>query len=300
MPKRVFIILIILCGIILTGCTSATPTPDPDGPILVGFDALPKALATIVLSPTPNAPQAQATFDSLRPTMTVAPATYTPTPTVYAGIFMGESTFTANSLLPAGTRPVALVTVPSTQKNQGGAGGSVPVAGNAPSAPTNCGIPVAREFASLASNPAVAQRLGCPTGNVYPVGMVGQSFQNGFMFWRDTKEIFALSTVAQHNGSQTDSFWRVMDSWHDALPANDPGLQPPAGLLQPVRGFGYAWRNNTSIRNSLGWALGDEQQFGSTWQNFERGWMMTSINGAVIAMVPLDGPPATTGIHYGP
>src|SRR3954467_6288694 len=122
MHKRFILILfVMLCGAIVTGCSSATPTADPDGPVLTGFDSLPKSLATIVLSPTPNAPQAQATLDSLHPTNTQRPPTFTPTPTVFGGIFMGQPTFSQNSLLPAGTRPapIAIVTASSGQGNSG-------------------------------------------------------------------------------------------------------------------------------------------------------------------------------------
>ena len=33
---------------------------------------------------------------------------------------------------------------------------------------------------------------------------------------------------------------------------------PPAGLYQPVRGFGLVWREETGVRDRLGWALGEE------------------------------------------
>src|SRR5439155_19545759 len=103
MIKRLGIAMI---AFILAGCAGATPTPDPDGPILTGFDPLPKSLATVFLSPTPDAPQAQATVDSRRPTDTPMPPTFTPTPTPYVGIFMGEPTFSAGGIIPTsvGTR----------------------------------------------------------------------------------------------------------------------------------------------------------------------------------------------------
>src|SRR5450432_1146856 len=40
--------------LVLAACGTTTPTPDPDGPRLVGFDTLPKAMATIGESPTPD------------------------------------------------------------------------------------------------------------------------------------------------------------------------------------------------------------------------------------------------------
>jgi hypothetical protein len=154
-------------------------------------------------------------------------------------------------------------------------------------------------FANAAKNPAVQQRLGCATGAPYTVKLVAQPFQTGFMFWRETREIYIVSTAGLQKGAPTDSFWRVSDNWNESIPASDPALVAPAGLFQPVRGFGYVWRSNAAIRNSLGWALAGEQPYDSTWQNFERGWMMTTNNGGVLALAPLDGPPVTTGVHFG-
>jgi hypothetical protein len=285
------IILLSITG--LSACTSASPTPDPNGPRLNGFDALPKAMATVGSLPTPNAPAIQATLGSQHPTETLAPPTFTPTPTANVGIFMGAGTFSAGNLFPTGTRaPLIITTTP-----QSGA----PAANNSGSSGSkSCSVQPASEFANANKNAAVSQKLGCPTAPPVKVQLVVQSFQNGFMFWRNTKEIYVLSTAGLRNGAATDTFWRVVDAWTESLPASDPAQVPPAGLLQPVRGFGYVWRSNPNMRNSLGWALSAEQPYDATWQNFEHGWMMTGNNGAVFALAPLDGPPPTTGIHFGP
>jgi len=292
MIKRLTLLMILA---LLAGCSNATPTPDPDGPVLTGFDALPKSLATVALSPTPNAPQAQATLDRRRPTETRPPATFTPTPTPYVGIFMGAPTFSAGGIIPTGTRGVIVVTMapqPGTKV------ASNP--GSNPSTGRNCSVQPGGAFVKAAQNPAVQARLGCPSGNPYAVKLVAQPFQTGFMFWRETKEIYAVSTAGIQKGAATDTFWRFPDNWNESIPASDPAQVPPAGLIQPIRGFGYVWRSNGTVRNSLGWALANEQPFDSTWQDFERGWMMTNSNGTVLALSPLDGPPATTGVHFGP
>ncbi len=286
---------ILLAAVLLTACSSAAPTADPDGPRLTGFDALPKAMATVGPLPSPNAPQVQATLDSQKPTETLPPPTFTASPTANVGIFMGASTFTANNLFPTGTRaPLVITTTPQS-------GAQVAVAATAGSSSGKpCTIPPASPFANAARNAAVSQKLGCPTANPVKTQLVVQPFQNGFMIWRDTKEIFVLSTAGLHNGAATDTFWRVVDSWTDSMPANDPAQVPPAGLLQPVRGFGYVWRNHPNMRTTLGWALAGEQPYDATWQDFEHGWMMTNNNGSVFALAPLDGPPPTTGVHFGP
>ncbi len=296
MIKRLTQLMILVILALLAGCATATPTPDPDGPILTGFDALPKSLATVVLSPTPNAPQAQATPDKRRPTNTLPPATFTATPTPYVGIFMGAPTFSAGGIIPTGTRGVIVVTMapqPGTKVASSGNPGSNPSTGR------NCTAQPAGAFVKAAQNPAVQARLGCPNGNPYAVKLVAQPFQTGFMFWRETKEIYVLSTAGIQKGAATDTFWRFPDNWNESIPASDPAQVPPAGLIQPIRGFGYIWRSNATVRSSLGWALANEQPFDSTWQDFEHGWMMTGSSGAVLALSPIDGPPATTGVHFG-
>ncbi len=285
---------LLLTTIILAGCASATPTPDPDGPILTGFDPLPKSLATVYLSPTPNAPQAQATLDNHRPTDTPLPPTFTATPTPYVGIFMGAPTSGPGAIIPTGTRGpvVTIAPQPGTRVAPNTGGSNV-------STTRNCSVPAAPPFANAARNPAVQQKLGCPTGSPVTVKLVTQPFQTGYMFWRETREIYVVSTAAVLKGAATDTFWRLPDNWNEGIPASDPALAPPAGMLQPVRGFGYIWRSNSTVRSSLGWALAGEQPYDAIWQDFERGWMLLGNNGAVFALSPLDGPPATTGIHFG-
>src|SRR3712207_290971 len=108
MVKRIFSLIFCL---LVAGCTSANPTPNPDGAILVGFEALPKALATVAFSPTPDATQVQATLANRKPTETLPP-TLTPSPTPYLGVFMGESTFASDGIAVVGTRPPAFQTLP--------------------------------------------------------------------------------------------------------------------------------------------------------------------------------------------
>jgi len=194
--------------LLLAACTSAAPTADPDGPRLTGFDALPKAMATIGPLPSPNAPQVQATLDSQKPTETLPLPTFTASPTANVGIFMGASTFTANNLFPTGNTRArdyhdyatvwAQVAVAATAGSSGG---------------KSCTVPPASQFVNAAKNAAVSQKLGCPTGNPVKMQLVVQPFQNGFMLWRSTKEIYVLSTAdcvtAQR---QTPSgVWPILD-----------------------------------------------------------------------------------------
>jgi hypothetical protein len=295
---------------LLVGC--ATATPDPNPPLIGGVDALPKQLATVYVSPTPALPDVQATqiratLDSALPTATLIPATLTPTTTPYVGIFLGVSTFSPGDVLnqrPLGTRSprqaavsqpgVAPVGIPTVAVV-----GSFPTPITGASNPVSagaCPTPPAAPFVNAAQNPLVRQQLGCPTAAAYATNMVQQSFQKGVMIWRDTRQIYALSTAAIQQNASVDTLWVLADQWNDSLPASDGAFTPPDGLLQPVRGFGYVWRNTQAIRDALGWALAGEQPYQGTWQDFERGWMLTGADGRVYAMSP--GNP--TGLHFGP
>lgn len=56
------------------------------------------------------------------------------------------------------------------------------------------------------------------------------------------------------------------DDWTDDMPISDPDLTPPAGLSQPVRGFGLVWRENGIIRDQLGWAVAPEFNYDLLYQ----------------------------------
>lgn len=81
--------------------------------------------------------------------------------------------------------------------------------------------------------------------------VVAQRFERGLMLWTEVdRTVYVLP-----DGES----WRAdSDNWHEGMPASDPALVPPAGLLQPVRGFGLAWRTWQGAREALGWATGEE------------------------------------------
>jgi hypothetical protein len=59
---------------------------------------------------------------------------------------------------------------------------------------------------------------------------------------------------------------RFDDTWTPDQPESDPAFIPPAGLYQPIRGFGKLWRENVGVREQLGWALAPEQGYQGAWQ----------------------------------
>ena len=110
----------------------------------------------------------------------------------------------------------------------------------------------------------------CPgTEAIYPTA-AEQPFEHGRMIWLERIEGYfgtgrALEQViwVLYEDGQLEKY---DDTWAPDELESDPALVPPAGLYQPVRGFGKLWRDNESVRERLGWALAPEQGFESAWQ----------------------------------
>lgn len=261
-----------LALILAAGCGPTETPQSGDPPLLTGFEALPKQIVTIALTATPTpvivggetVPVAQATPTSgpPRPTATLTP---------YVGVFLGQPT--SESGAPAPTLAPIVI-------NPGITGG-IASGVVAPAATGSCSIPAAGIFGNAFLS--VQPRLGCPLNAGTSVApMVTQPFERGVMFWRgDTRQIYALASNGQ--------FWQTPDSWNEGMPADDPAFAPPGGLLQPVRGFGWVWRNTGAIRDALGWATLPEAQYNGFWQDFERGAMLLGDNGRLYALFSAEG-----------
>lgn len=57
-------------------------------------------------------------------------------------------------------------------------------------------------------------------------------------------------------------FEKHADTFVEGEPESDPTIVPPAGLYQPIRGFGKLWWTNASVRDRLGWATGPRRKTG--------------------------------------
>lgn len=76
-----------------------------------------------------------------------------------------------------------------------------------------------------------------------------QQFEHGTMLW--------ISTTRKIVVVRADRTWVTdPDTWQDGMPESDASLTPPAGMFQPVRGFGRLWRDFE--RANLGWATSPE------------------------------------------
>ncbi|GAB4572676.1 MAG: hypothetical protein Kow0077_12750 [Anaerolineae bacterium] len=285
---------------LLAACGPAVPTTPP--PLVVA----PKQLATVMITPTPVHTLVVPPTATPAPsaTRTPIPPTPTPSPTPYVGIFMGDGS--APLVLP--TDPVVVVEATLMRPTPlGGIPTSVFASATPPGWPAaGIGLPVgggtcigeiAAVFrAAYEGGTGVKDALGCPTSPPETLPMAEQPFENGRMFWNSTREIFALATVP-FNGVPSP-FWRIMDNWQEGMPPDDPSLTVPEGRLQPVRGFGLAWRTTDAVRSALGWALTPESGYTGTLQRFERGVMITTQSGSVFALINSGG--ITTGQYIGP
>lgn len=99
-----------------------------------------------------------------------------------------------------------------------------------------------------------------------------QPFQNGFMVWLEPSQL--IYVFFTNYGGQ--SYRSYADTFKEGDPESDPSLIPPAGFLQPVRGFGKVWRENPEVRDNLGWATAPETGF-DTWRQSYQGFGMHNI-----------------------
>jgi hypothetical protein len=116
-------------------------------------------------------------------------------------------------------------------------------------------------------------RLGCPAGPGQEVQVAFQPFERGAMFWRgDVRQVIVL---------QEDNTWSAYeDTWQEGQPERDPDLVPPAGLYQPIRGFGKVWREELGGKAAqIGWATAQERGFSSVIQPFAQGFVLRGRDG---------------------
>jgi len=97
----------------------------------------------------------------------------------------------------------------------------------------------------------------CPAAAATITPAAQQGFEHGQMLWIGlTGQIVVL-----FDDGKTPGWATYPDQFKDGQPDHDPSIVPPSGKLQPVRGFGLAWRTQSGVRDRLGWALSTEGEF---------------------------------------
>ncbi|MBN1178239.1 MAG: hypothetical protein JXD18_03450 [Anaerolineae bacterium] len=127
--------------------------------------------------------------------------------------------------------------------------------------------------APLADNPPSTR---CPSEA--QVGAAAQQpFENGFMVWFGPTN--AIYVFYNQDAVGLPNRYRVFpDAFVEGDPESDPAIVPPAGLYQPVRGFGLLWRTQPEVRDLLGWATAPEAGFDTWLQYYAEQAMHVSAN----------------------
>ena len=228
-----------------------------------------RPLATVYISPTPNAEQVRATSLASSPTPTPVLPSQTPRPTEYVGIFIGE----AEPLQGALIDPDAFASI------------STPIPPTI--APADCTTTVDGAYATIWSTDAlISQRLGCPIQ--LAIGFEGQVqvFTNGIMYRRnDTEEIWAM---VPDNPSGEYIYYET------APDISTAGVTPPDGFIVPSGDFGGVWFSQPDLQESMGFAQTPPLNVNLGWQRFSGGtFFLDSTSGQIFALMP-------DGTLYGP
>jgi hypothetical protein len=99
----------------------------------------------------------------------------------------------------------------------------------------------------------------CPAGPAHATRMAAERFERGLMLWTQYDDRIHIL----YDDGTTPRWDTLVNAWFPGQAEDDPALTPPAGLFQPRRGFGLAWRTGyvspvQVVRDRLGWATEPE------------------------------------------
>jgi hypothetical protein len=133
------------------------------------------------------------------------------------------------------------------------------------------------------------KRLRCPR-QISPSGgrFVEQPFQNGAMFWSPSPDQFIVRI-----GDAKGTWYLIRQSevtWSSNMSGTSCQAKVPAGLFQPVRGFGGLWCARTDIQQAIGFATAAEGDVsGVLFQEFEGGAILRDSHNSVYILFADDG-----------
>lgn len=139
--------------------------------------------------------------------------------------------------------------------------------------PPPCAVPVDPDLA-----PAWDQgQLGCPTTPASITWAAWQPFERGHMLWRDDADLVYVLHFKNGTKDSTGDWKLIVDKWDGVTDPDGIGLSPPPGLYEPIRGFGWVWRNFLDGPTAeIGWAREEEKGFCAKVQPFEQGLILQS------------------------
>lgn len=110
---------------------------------------------------------------------------------------------------------------------------------------------------------------------------VYQPFERGFMvFMSDRRAIWVFAQPyllantadpAQAIAPNFGTWFGFDDTFVEGEPEVDAAILAPEGFLQPKRGFGKVWREQTTVREALGWATQFEQAYAAVATDYSIG-----------------------------
>jgi hypothetical protein len=253
-----FTFYFLLFPLLLAACGAPTPTPISLAPSL-----MPKLLATVYISPTPNAQEAEATRLSSTPTDTPLP-NLAPTATVYVGVFLGEAEIASDG--GPVINPVLINSAPTVVSLE--------------TAPPPCPAQADVIFGTAWEGDVTASRtLGCPIELASSVNGVVQIFERGVMYGRPGGEVWAIVPGSNH-------FWYYPV---ELPPPPGDAPAPPSGLLPPSDTFSTVWRSVQGLSDALGWARTGNEDSSITTQRFQGGQLLADGSSGQVFVLLADG-----------
>ena len=121
--------------------------------------------------------------------------------------------------------------------------------------------------------------LGCPTSThpriepaAWEVETSYQLFEHGAMIWSNQIGWYQHPVIYVLYDDGT--FQRFEDTYDSVTDSVAGEMTPPAGLYEPILGFGKIWREQPGVREALGWATVKEIHAGGRFQTFAGGAMI--------------------------
>jgi hypothetical protein len=275
-----------------TPVLSETPTPESGTRELLASEMLtvvmaltgsaqpPTATLLVYESPTPITETPTVTPSlTITPTITPSPSrTFTPSPTLTETPDLGALGFLALDSQDATFLPVVLrIPLPTLTVWAATAQAQIAATLNPPptfAPPTaqpgiTCPFPPPPTLSALLSrDPSLLPALGCPFG----APPVPTQISGAWQFFERGAMVYLAGSPGQIMVVTNDGrFRRFDDTFIQGVDPESGGEAPPAGLIEPVRGFGKVWRTNPDVRMALGWAVVPETGGSLTLSVFERG-----------------------------
>lgn len=216
--------LILLLAMLLAAC-------EPAPAVITATGEPVRLLATVYISPTPDAAQREATRLAQAPSATLPPTRAPLTPTPYVGVFIGEADVSAGGVIPfAFDLPPVDPTQPPVVLSR------------------NCPVALDAFFVDMLNAlPTTAQAMGCPIQQLFGFDAQVQVFERGVIYRHNiTGELWAIAPGGQTGGN----YWYVA-----AAPLPGPVLTaPPQGLRVPQDDIGALWSGLPEVSRALGFA----------------------------------------------